>query len=205
MAVPILLLCPTVPCVTTYTDVMEKDCPYPCLPELTAQLGADHLHPLLDRLTLMELSPGEALLRDQQPIDSFYLVLEGKLTLSVEVNSHAIHMGEIEPGNWVGYLSYFSGNPLSASTVTATADTLVARLTHADYEAVLKDDPVAVCRLTHAFILMMIRRLHVTANNPIIDTHGEMLFTGDLSVPWSDLAQHKHSVVDFLKTLFGAR
>lgn len=184
---------------------MEKDCPYPCLPQLTAQLGADHLHPLLDRLTLLDLPAGEVLLRDQAPIDSFYLVLEGQLDLSVEVNGHAIHLGEIEPGNWVGYLSYFSGNPLSASTVTAAADTLAARLTHADYEAVLKDDPVAVCRLTHAFILMMIRRLHVTANNPIIDPQGEMLFTGDLSVPWSDLAQHKHSVVDFLKTLFGAR
>lgn len=184
---------------------MEKNCPYPCLPELTAQLGADHLHPLLDRLTLMEFAAGDVLLRDRQPIDSFYLVLEGRLALSVEVNGHAILMGEIGPGNWVGYLSYFSGSAESASTVTAATDALAARLTHADYEAVLKEDPVAVCRLTHAFILMMIRRLQVTANNPVIDPRGEMLFTGELSLPWSELAQHRHGVVDFLKTLFGAR
>jgi hypothetical protein len=30
-----------------------------------------------------------------------------------------------------------------------------------------------------------------------------MLLLGDLSVPWNDLSQQPHGVIDFLKTLLG--
>lgn len=182
---------------------MDEQSLFQTLPELVGQLGVEHVKPLLDRISVRNLSDGEVLLHDQAPIDSLYLVLSGCLRLSIEFADHAIQLGEIGPGNWVGELGYFSGVRLASSSVTACGDTEVARLAYKDFDALLNDDSVAVCRLTHGFIQMLMRRLAVTANNPIIDPQGEMLLLGDLSVPWTDLAQSPHGVVDFLKTLLG--
>jgi len=182
---------------------MDEQSLFKQLPELEGQLGVEHVKPLLDRISVRNLPDGEVLLHDQAPIDALYLVLSGCLRLSIEFADHAIQLGEIGPGNWVGEVGYFSGVRLASSCVTACGDTEVARLAYKDFDALLDDDSVAVCRLTHGFIQMLMRRLAVTANNPIIDPQGEMLLLGDLSVPWKDLAQSPHGVVDFLKILLG--
>ena len=183
--------------------IMDEETLFKYLPELESQLGVEHVKPLLERLNLSTLGDGEVLVHDQAPIDSLYLVLAGKLRLSVEFGTHSIQLGEIGPGNWVGELGYFSGVFLASSTVTACGACEVARLTYQDFDALLDEDSVSVCRLTHGFNQMLMRRLAVTANNPIIDPQGEMLLLGDLSVPWSELAQGHHGVVDFLKGLLG--
>ncbi|HNA82526.1 MAG TPA: cyclic nucleotide-binding domain-containing protein [Thiobacillaceae bacterium] len=175
------------------------------LPELTDQLGVEHIKPLLDRITIHGVSAGTVLVQDQAPIDSFHLVLSGRLSLAVEAGGHSIVLGELLPGNWCGELAYFSGIRKASSTVTALEETDVARLTFADFEALMAEDSIAVCRLTHAFIRMMMHRLEAAANNPIIDPHGQMLIMGELSMPWSDLGQNRHGVVDFVKTLLGVR
>lgn len=184
---------------------MDEQALFKQLPELESQLGVEHVRPLLERFSLRTLEDGETLVRDQAPIDALYLVLSGDLRLSIESGDHAIQLGEIGPGNWVGELGYFSGVHLASSTATACGDTAVARLTYQDFDALLDEDSVAVCRLTHGFVQMLMRRLAVTANNPVIDPHGEMLLPGDLTVPWSELAQQPHGMIEFLKTLFGAR
>ncbi len=173
------------------------------LPELTDQLGVEHIKPLLDRFTIHGVSAGTVVQQDQAPVDAFNLVLSGRLSLAVEAGGHSIVLGELLPGNWCGELAYFSGLRKASSTVTALEETDVARLTFADFEALMAEDSVAVCRLTHAFIKMMMRRLHATANNPVIDPDGQMLIMGDLSVPWTDLGQPPHGVVEFIKSMLG--
>lgn len=173
------------------------------LPELESQLGVEHVTPLLQRFSLRTLQDGEVLLRDQAPVDAFYLVLSGSLRLSVEFAGHAIQLGEIGPGNWVGELGYFSGVRMASSTATACGEAEVARLAYQDFAALLAQDSVAACRLTHGFIQMLMQRLAVSANDPVIDANGEMLLPGALSLPWSDLAQQPHGVIDFLKSLLG--
>lgn len=185
--------------------MMDEHSLFNHLPELESQLGLEHVKPLLERISLRVLEDGEVLVRDQAPIDALYLVLSGSLRLAVEFGGHSVQLGEIGPGNWVGELGYFSGVPVASSTVTAHGACEVARLSYRDFDALLDDDSVAVCRLTHGFIQMLMRRLEVTANNPVVDPQGEMLLPGDLSVPWSELAQQPHGIVDFLKGLFGAR
>jgi len=182
---------------------MDEQTLFNHLPELEGQLGVEHVKPLLEHFGLRTLQEGEVLVHDQGPIDALYLVRSGSLRLSVEFGGHAIQLGEIGPGNWVGELGYFSGVRLASSTATACAESAVARISYQDFDALLNEDSVAVCRLTHGFIQMLMRRLAVTANNPVIDPHGEMLLLGDLSVPWTELAESPHGVVDFLKTLLG--
>ena len=175
------------------------------LPELTDQLGIEHIKPLLDRMTVHDLSANTVLVHDQSPIDAFHLVLSGRLSLSIASAGHSILLGELLPGNWCGELAYFSGIRLASSTVVALEETEVARLSFADFEALMAEDSVAACRLTHAFVQMMMRRLHATAENPVIDPNGQLLIMGDLSVPWSDLAQNHEGVLEFLKKLLGVR
>ena len=182
---------------------MDEQALFKQLPELESQLGVEHVKPLLDRFSLLTLGEGEVLVRDQVPLDALYLVLSGALRLSVEFGNHSVQLGEVGPGNWVGELGYFSGVRLASSTATACGDTEIAKLSYRDFDALLDEDSIAVCRLTHGFIQMLMRRLEVTANNPVIDPHGEMLLPGDLSVPWSELAQQPHGMVDFLKSLLG--
>jgi CRP-like cAMP-binding protein len=175
------------------------------LPELVEQLGADHVKPLLDRITLHELEDGQVLVHDQDPIDAFFLVLSGRLQLSIELSGHHLQLGEIRPGNWCGELGYFSGIRRASSTVIAGGETTMARLSYADFDALVAEDSIAVCRLTHAFIQMLIRRLQVTANNPVVDPEGNMLLLGDITVPIAELSRKPHGVIDFIKSLLGAR
>lgn len=184
-------------------SMLDEQALFKHLPELEGQLGVEHVKPLLERFSLRALADGEVLVRDQAPIDALYLVLAGSLRLSIEFGNHAIQLGEIGPGNWVGELGYFSGVRLASSTATAVGECEIARLSYQDFDALLDEDSVAVCRLTHGFIQMLMRRLAVTANNPVIDPRGEMLLPGDLTVPWNDLTQQPHGMVDFLKSLFG--
>ncbi len=182
---------------------MDEKILFELLPELVEQLGVEHVKPLLDRISLHVLEEGQVMVRDQDPIDAFYLVLSGRLQLAIELSGHTIQLGCIRPGNWCGELGYFSGVRHASSTVTAGEETTVARLSYADFDALIAEDSIAVCRLTHAFIQMLIRRLQVTANNPVIDPEGNLLLLGDLTVPLSELSRKPHGVIDFLKSLLG--
>lgn len=184
---------------------MDEHVLFEYLPDLVEQLGVDHIKPLLDRISLHELEDGQVMVHDQEPIDAFFLVLSGRLQLSIELSNHQIQLGEIRPGNWCGELGYFSGIRRASSTVTAGPETVVARLSYSDFDALIAEDSIAVCRLTHAFIQMLIRRLQVTANNPVVDPDGNMLLLGDITVPLSELSRKHHSVLDFIKSLLGAR
>lgn len=182
---------------------MSAEALFSHLPELTAQLGMEHVQALLDRVTLVELEPGAVLVRDQTPMDAFYLLLEGGVALSVEVNGHDIQLGELRPGNWVGEVTYLAGQSLSCATVKATGAAKLARLSYRDFEAMLAEDPIAACRLMHGFVLMLIRRLRVTANDPVLDPDGQLHIHGDPSVSWEALRQQELKLTDFLRRLLG--
>lgn len=184
---------------------MDEHVLFEHLPELVEQLGAKHVKPLLDRIELRQVSAGDVLVRDQEPIDAFSLILTGRLRLAIELAGHSIQIGDLLPGNWCGEMGYFSGVRRASSTVTAGENSQLARLSYADFDALIAEDSVAACRLTHAFVKMLIRRLHATASNPVIDPHGQLLLLGELSVPLEELRQKPHGVLHFLKNLLGAR
>lgn len=182
---------------------MSNEALFAHLPELTDQLGAEHVQALVDRVEAYSMEQGTVLIRDQAPMDAFYLLLEGRLALSIELDGHTIQLGELRPGNWVGEVAYLSGSPKACATVTAMSEVKLARLAYRDFEAMVAEDPIAACRLMHGFILMLIRRLRVTANDPILDPDGQFHIHGDPSVPWEDLVQHRHGVLAFIKRLMG--
>jgi CRP-like cAMP-binding protein len=172
---------------------------------LSEHLGCEDMAPLLDRASLVELAGGESLLCDQEPTDSMYLVLEGALEVHVELGEHTIRLGEIEPGNWVGEVAYYTRCETACSTVTALTRTLLLRLRFDDYTDLVKSQSEVACRLSHVLITMQAQRLRATVNDPILDPEGRLLMLGDLSIPL-DQQPHRHSgLLDFFRHLVGAR
>lgn len=182
---------------------MSDDAVFAHLPELTAQLGLEHIQALLDRIEVVELEVGALLMCDQGPVDAFYLLLEGELALSVEVNGREIQLGTLRPGNWVGEVSYFAGQPLACATVRAATAVKLGRLNYRDFDALLAEDSIAACRLVHGFVLMLLRRLRATAGDPVLEPDGQLYLHGDPSVAWNDLAEQEQSLAGFLRRLLG--
>lgn len=172
---------------------------------LSQCLGTDDIQPLLDRSSLIDLATAETLLRDLGPTDSMYLVLEGCLEVHVEVAAHTIRMGEIQPGNWVGEVAYYTRCGQACSTVTALADSRLLRLRFDDYTALVKAQTEVACRLSHVLITLLVQRLRATVHDPVLDPEGNLLMLGDLSIPL-DRQAHRHAgVADFFRNLLGTR
>jgi CRP-like cAMP-binding protein len=169
---------------------------------LGTQVGEADMPAFLEHATRVDLAPTQVLVHDQADMDALYLLLEGRLALSVEAGGHTIQLGEIAPGNWVGEVALFSGVPKSASRVEAVMDSTLLRLAFADFRQLVDSAPQACCRLTHALIAMLIQRLRATANDPILDHDGQLLLLGQLSVPLDTHAGH-HGIRDFLRSLLG--
>lgn len=172
---------------------------------LAGQIGAEHADVFLEHASLVELPRGEALLRDQQPVSALYLILDGRVGLSVEVAGHSIHLGAMDAGNWIGEVAYFSGSRVSCSTVTAETDARLMRLGHAEFGVIARASPEAACRLTHVLVTMLIHRLRATVQNPVLDADGQLLMLGDLSLPSPPRSAHDHGVRDLLRKLLGTR
>jgi CRP-like cAMP-binding protein len=172
---------------------------------LAEQIGKDHAAAFLDHASLVELACGDILLRDQEPVSAMYLLLDGRVGLSVEVAGHAIQLGSMSAGNWIGEQAYFSGSRISCSTVIAETDAYMMRLGFAEFGAMARIAPEAACRLTHVMVTMLIHRLRTTVHNPVLDTDGQLFMLGDLSLPAPVHAAHKHDVIAFFRTLLGTR
>ncbi|TCJ11958.1 cyclic nucleotide-binding domain-containing protein [Parasulfuritortus cantonensis] len=168
-------------------------------------LGTDDLAPLLERAELQGVGAGETLLKDSEPTDSMYLVLDGRLEVHVELGEHTIRLGEIASGNWVGEVAYYTHNDAACSTVTALAPSTLLRLRFARYTELIKSQAEVACRLSHLLIAMQVQRLRATVNDPVLDPEGRLLMLGDLSIP-IDQQPHRHGgVLDFIRKLAGVR
>lgn len=172
---------------------------------LAEHLGTEDLAPLLARASQVDLAGGEPLLRVDEPTDSMYLVLQGRLEVHVELGEHTIRLGEIESGNWVGEVAYYTGCGTACSTVAALERTRLLRLRFDDYTDLIKSQAEVACRLCHVLLAMQAQRLRATVNDPVLDPEGKLLMLGDLSIPL-DRQPHRHSgLVDFVRHLIGVR
>jgi CRP-like cAMP-binding protein len=171
---------------------------------LARQVGEEPATVLLERASLIECEQGEVIMQDQGEVDSLYLLLSGRLALSVEMAGHTIQLGEVDTGNWVGEVALFSGSHLAVSRVEAVTAATLLRLPFGAFHSLIQEHPTTACRLTHVLIGMLIQRLRATVNDPILDQDGQLLMLGQLSVPVEAHAGH-HGIRDFLKNLLGVR
>ena len=80
---------------------------------------------LLNRaLARRALAPGDVLLREGEPAGAVYLVADGELAVAIDVDGKALTVGTIGAGGLLGEVSFFDGEPVTA-TITAAKPSIV--------------------------------------------------------------------------------
>ena len=138
-------------------------------PALAEELGPANLEILLSATTPLELPANRKIIRDRMPVDSLFLILEGKVAISVEANKRAIKLGELGPGEWLGEVSVLSGELLASSTVTTEAPSRFLRLRHEKFDELIWKHAEVSGVLLRQLVLMLadrLRKLGATLKQP---------------------------------------
>lgn len=112
--------------------------------------GADVFAPLDDAerakleasATRIDLAPGSELLREGEPGDSLFVVIEGLLEARAAAASGPLLLGRLHAGDVIGEMSFLTGAPRGA-TVTALTGAVVQKIDRAALEPVLQARPAA--------------------------------------------------------------
>ena len=128
-------------------------------PALADELGQANLTKLLESTTSLELPAGRKVIRDRMPVDSLYMILDGKVSISVEASGRSIKLGELGPGEWLGEVSVLSGELLASSTVTTDTPVKFLRLRHEKFEELITKSQEVSSVLLRQLVLMLADRL----------------------------------------------
>src|SRR5215212_2607859 len=104
------------------------------------------LRALQAELELVLLRSGEVIVRQGEPSDALYLVINGRLRVVLEqAEAAASTLYELRRGQTVGEIGILTGGPRTA-TVYAVRDSLLARLPRAGFDRLLTAYPQAMVR-----------------------------------------------------------
>jgi CRP-like cAMP-binding protein len=105
----------------------------------------------LDRLAAslrpLRLSPGQVLMHEGEPGDTFALIVEGQVEATRTTAAGSQHLGQARAGSICGELAVLRHGPRTA-TITAVAPTLVAIGSGREFFELL-DNPVVLERMRH--------------------------------------------------------
>src|SRR5581483_6292246 len=125
---------------------------------LFAEVRREHLLPLAAAAEWMAFESGQAIVRQGEPGESLYVIIEGRVQVVVACEHDGMLteavVSTLQAGETVGELSILDGRPRSA-TCFALGKTVSLRLTRADFLRALE----AHWRLCRALLSMMAERL----------------------------------------------
>jgi CRP/FNR family transcriptional regulator, cyclic AMP receptor protein len=101
---------------------------------------------LVAALEHVRLRAGEILLTYGRPSDTLYLVWEGKLAITLDVDGETVALGEASSGQWVGDVTAIDPGPASAA-VAAVQDCTLLTFSHEAFERFGEKQPRAASAL----------------------------------------------------------
>jgi small-conductance mechanosensitive channel/CRP-like cAMP-binding protein len=108
---------------------------------LLAPLTPEELTLLASNVSRLPYARGEAIVREGEPGDSFYLIARGTGAASIGTgNGGARTLSRMNAGDCFGEMSLLTGEPRSA-TVVAESDVAVLEIERSDFELVLAANP----------------------------------------------------------------
>ena len=100
---------------------------------LFAETDLVALKKLLDRGRIFALRPGDALLRQGEPSDAAYIVIEGSASIRIETSYGTVDLSVVSAPALVGEIGIFTGVARTA-TVAATTPLRVLRIGGGDLQ-----------------------------------------------------------------------
>jgi CRP/FNR family cyclic AMP-dependent transcriptional regulator len=143
------------------------------------------------------LNPGDILIREGQPGEEIYLILDGSLEVSVSALDDQ-PIAKLASGEVVGEMSFVDGQPTSA-TVTAVAPSIVLAISCHQLRDKLQQDNWFAARFYRALAILLSSRLRSTVKHlqgehwrPVsiaerptgMDEMGDMLSVGSIRFDW---------------------
>jgi CRP-like cAMP-binding protein len=120
--------------ITSYTNILKGV-------EVFAPLSEEELADIAKRLSLRRFGRGEALVRQGEPGDSFYVIVAGEVSVTVQgPECNVAEVARLADGSFFGEMSLLTGAPRNA-TVRAETDTSVLRVSKAHFAAILERNP----------------------------------------------------------------
>jgi CRP-like cAMP-binding protein len=121
---------------------------------LFSHLSTRHLRRLADSTTEVRYMPGALIVKEGEPGDRFYVIVEGQAKV---LNRAGRVVNHLLPGDFFGEISLLDGGARTATVVSETPVTML-ELTRSTFRKVLAEEPgVAVKLLENA--AGMLRRL----------------------------------------------
>lgn len=111
---------------------------------LMHNLSAKDMHTLFARLEDIEVSAGQTIIRRGQTADYFYIIKKGRAEVCIEGDANNIYL---QPGDYFGEEAMVAETVRSAS-IKMCSDGVLARLDHAEFNALLRNALVRHARET---------------------------------------------------------
>jgi len=136
-------------------DQLAKQFPAICKDPAGAQA-------LLGVLQSKTVATGEILIARGQPSDTLYLVVSGRLQVTLHAGKTQLKIGEIEPGHSAGEFGFIDPG-LAAADVIAAETTTVLALPQTGLHELLRTSPNTASSLLQGLSLELSRRLRNTS------------------------------------------
>jgi predicted acylesterase/phospholipase RssA/CRP-like cAMP-binding protein len=134
--------------------------------KLFDRLDEPVLRALRAELELVVFHGGQAVVRQGQPSDALYLVINGRLRVVREqADGTATTLYELRRGQTVGEIGILTSGPRTA-TVYAVRDSLLARLSRAGFDRLLAAYPQAIVRQFAAPVVSMLQEQTTRPRRP---------------------------------------
>jgi CRP/FNR family transcriptional regulator, cyclic AMP receptor protein len=129
---------------------------------ILGQLSDEDIEWMINVGTPHRLPAGTVLIREGQPIEALYILLEGELSIAAEAlkGQEFARMGV---GELIGEISFVDSRPPSA-TVTAVKDATVLKLDRAQLHARLEQEAHFAARFYRAVAVFLAARLRHTVS-----------------------------------------
>jgi small-conductance mechanosensitive channel/CRP-like cAMP-binding protein len=108
--------------------------------DFVAALSGEARRILSERARFLEYGPGQAVVRQGEQGDTFYLVARGECAVRIKVEAGEKEVARLGRGKFFGEMSLLTGDPRTA-TVVATTDAALLAIDRDAFERVFAQDP----------------------------------------------------------------
>lgn len=138
--------------------------------DLFKDFNQDEIEKFQPAITEVRLKQGDMLFKEGDPGDSLFIIYDGAIRIFKEIDSETREeksLARLDAGTYLGEMTIMDGTPRSASA-RADVDSLVLKITRADFIGLMKSFPQGIIRLFTSFLTVMANRLRATNDELVV-------------------------------------